>query len=299
MSSTPQPATVSPVAVCYARFSSELQRDASIVDQHRACSAEIGRQGWQAGPAYADHAVSGSTALRRGYQDLLDGVVRRSFHIIVAEALDRPSRDQEDLAALYKRCTFAGIRIFTLAEGWINELHVGLKGTMSALFLKDLADTTRRGLRGRVTAGASAGGFSYGYAVDLAPAGEDRGPWPAWSPMDRHQHPWAGRPGDGGAQHRTLHRPARLKPVFLRPRPEHRQTVGMPQPEGRVGRVERRQHAHCRRRAMAMCQAQQGEVRSAMARDGTGAALNRAHRAQHPPVWADRVGRLRIVLRHA
>ena len=175
MSSTPQPATVSPVAVCYARFSSELQRDASITDQHRACSAEIGRQGWQAGPAYADHAVSGSTALRRGYQDLLDGVVRRSFHIIVAEALDRLSRDQEDLAALYKRCQFAGIRIFTLAEGWINELHVGLKGTMSALFLKDLADKTRRGLRGRITAGASAGGLCYGYAVVPAPAGEDRG----------------------------------------------------------------------------------------------------------------------------
>jgi len=30
--------------------------------------------------------------------------------------------------------------MFTLSEGEINELHVGLKGTMNALFLKDLAD---------------------------------------------------------------------------------------------------------------------------------------------------------------
>ena len=42
---------------------------------------------------------------------------------------------------------FAGVRIVTLAEGEIGELHVGLKGTMNALFLKDLADKTRRGLR--------------------------------------------------------------------------------------------------------------------------------------------------------
>ena len=93
----------------------------------------------------------------------------------MAEALERLSRDQEDLAALYKRCVFAGIRIFTLAEGWINELHVGLKGTMSALFLKELADKTRRGLRGRVEAGASAGGISYGYDVVRVAEGEDRG----------------------------------------------------------------------------------------------------------------------------
>jgi DNA invertase Pin-like site-specific DNA recombinase len=39
-----------------------------------------------------------------------------------------------------------------------------LKGRW-ALFLKDLADKTRRGLRGRVVAGKSGGGNSYGYDV--------------------------------------------------------------------------------------------------------------------------------------
>jgi site-specific DNA recombinase len=42
--------------------------------------------------------------------------------------------------------------VLTLAEGEITELRVGLKGTMNALFLKDLADKTRRGLEGRVRA---------------------------------------------------------------------------------------------------------------------------------------------------
>ena len=75
------------------------------------------------------------------------------FDVVVAEALDRLSRDQEDIAGLFKRLSFAGVRIVTLAEGEIGDLHVGLKGTMNALYLKDLADKTRRGLRGRVEAG--------------------------------------------------------------------------------------------------------------------------------------------------
>ena len=36
---------------------------------------------------------------------------------------------------------------------------------MNQLFLKDLADKTRRGLRGRVEAGKSGGGNSFGYDV--------------------------------------------------------------------------------------------------------------------------------------
>lgn len=60
---------------------------------------------------------------------------------------------------------FAGIPIVTLAEGEISELHVGLKGTMNALLLKDLAKKTHRGLRGRVEQGKSGGGISYGYDV--------------------------------------------------------------------------------------------------------------------------------------
>jgi hypothetical protein len=77
----------------------------------------------------------------------------------------RLSRDQEDIAGLYKQLTFAGVTLVTLSEGEINELHVGLKGTMNALFLKDLADKTRRGLEGRVRKGKSGGGLCFGYDV--------------------------------------------------------------------------------------------------------------------------------------
>ena len=61
------------------------------------------------------------------------------------------------------------MKIVTKAEGEINELHIGLGGTMSALFLKQLAQKTHRGLEGRVKAGKSAGGISFGYRPDRHP----------------------------------------------------------------------------------------------------------------------------------
>src|SRR3989454_11816355 len=149
----------------YARYSSDNQRDASIADQFRVCREFAQRQGWQIEREYSDHAVSGATLLRPGFQTLMREALRNEFDIVLAEALDRFSRDQEDTAGLFKRLTFAGVNIVTLAEGDITHLHIGLKGTMNALFLKDLAEKTHRGLRGRIEDGKSAGGLCYGYRV--------------------------------------------------------------------------------------------------------------------------------------
>ena len=161
-------------AAIYARYSSDNQSAASIEDQVRECREFLVRQGWTAAQVYTDAAISGASTLRPGYQALLAAARNAGFDVVVAEALDRLSRDQEDTAALFKRLRFAGIRLVTLAEGEISELHVGLKGTMNALFLKDLAAKTHRGLRGRVEAGRSGGGNAYGYRVvrRLGPDGQ-------------------------------------------------------------------------------------------------------------------------------
>jgi Site-specific recombinases, DNA invertase Pin homologs len=150
----------------YARYSTENQREASIEDQLRLCRERAQREGWQIIETYADAAISGaSMILRPGIKSVLADAQRGRFDIVMAEALDRLSRDQEDIAALFKRLRFAGVRIVTLSEGTVDELHVGLKGTMNALFLRDLAAKIKRGQIGRVVNGYSAGGLSYGYRV--------------------------------------------------------------------------------------------------------------------------------------
>jgi site-specific DNA recombinase len=152
-------------AAIYARYSSDLQREASIEDQVEVCRRYAEAQGWTVLRDYFDRAASGSSRFRPGYQDLLATAARHEFDVVVAEALDRLTRDQEDVAALFKALTFHGVQLSTLAEGAITELHVGLKGTMNALFLKDLAAKTHRGLRGRIKEKRAAGGLSFGYAV--------------------------------------------------------------------------------------------------------------------------------------
>ena len=149
----------------YARYSSDNQREASIEDQVRICRARAEREGWTVVDVYADYAISGASASRPRFQQLISDARAGRFEVILAEALDRVSRDQEHIAGFYKQASFAGIRVVTIAEGDISELHIGLKGTMSALFLKDLAQKTHRGLEGRVRAGRSAGGVAYGYDV--------------------------------------------------------------------------------------------------------------------------------------
>ena len=152
-------------AAIYARYSSSMQREASIEDQVRLCEERAMREGWQITQTYSDQAISGASLIRPGIQKLLTDAQAGKFSIILTESLDRISRDQEDIAGVYKRLRFAGVQIITLSEGEISELQIGFKGTMSALYLKDLADKTRRGLRGRVEAGRSGGGNSYGYDV--------------------------------------------------------------------------------------------------------------------------------------
>ncbi len=159
----------------YARYSSDNQRDASISDQLRICRLFAKRQNWAVVKEYSDQALSGASLLRPGMQALIADVLAARFSVVLTEALDRLSRDQEDIAGLYKRMSFAGVKIVTISEGEISPLHVGLKGTMNALFLKDLADKTRRGLQGRVEQGKSAGGNSYGYDVVAGADPAERG----------------------------------------------------------------------------------------------------------------------------
>jgi site-specific DNA recombinase len=149
----------------YARYSSDQQREASIADQIRDCRRFVERDKWTVVQEYTDAAMSGASRHRPGFQALIRDARRHEFDVVVSESLDRLSRDQEDTANLFKVLSFVSVRIVTLAEGEIGPLQIGFKGTMGAIFLKDLADKTRRGLRGRVEAGKSGGGLCFGYRV--------------------------------------------------------------------------------------------------------------------------------------
>lgn len=149
----------------YARYSSDLQRDSSIEDQLRICEERAKREGWKIVESYSDRALSGTSLIRPGIQKLIQDAMAGRLDIILTESLDRLSRDQEGIAHIYKRARHAEVEIVTIAEGRVDELHIGLKGTMGALYIKDLAQKTHRGMRGRAEEGKAAGGNCFGYNV--------------------------------------------------------------------------------------------------------------------------------------
>jgi len=155
----------------YARFSGELQNPQSARDQLRKCDERAAAEGWQVIERFADEAMSGTIRQRPAYQALRHAIVDQKVDFIVAESLDRFSRDQEETANLFNLCRFNEVDIFTLSEGKISELHIGFSSTINAVFLRQLGEKVRRGLQSRVSDGRSAGGKAYGYRVRLLPNG--------------------------------------------------------------------------------------------------------------------------------
>jgi site-specific DNA recombinase len=92
----------------YARYSSDNQSVASIEglrieDQFRVCCEHAAREKWKVVGTYHDAAISGARViLRPGVQTLLQDAQRGRFEIVLAEALDRVSRNQADVATLLK-----------------------------------------------------------------------------------------------------------------------------------------------------------------------------------------------------
>ena len=155
-------------AAIYARYSTDMQSHASIEDQLRICHRLISNRGWVAVQNYSDEAISGTSLQRPGYQSLIEDAQNGHFDVVVAEGLDRISRDQEHISGFYKKMKYLGIRIVTVAQNEVSEMHIGFNGVLSAMFLKDLAAKTHRGLEGRIRKGKSAGGICYGYSVTRA-----------------------------------------------------------------------------------------------------------------------------------
>ncbi len=150
-------------AAVYARYSTDEQRPQSIDDQIESCRRYCAAHGWTIVATYADSAISGSTAHRRQYQRLLADSERGVFDVVVVEALDRLSRRLSDVAFFHDRLAFRQIKLFAVDRGEITSLMVGVLGAMAQSYLDDLKGKTKRGLRGKILSGLSAGSLGFGY----------------------------------------------------------------------------------------------------------------------------------------
>jgi site-specific DNA recombinase len=159
-------------AVAYARFSSDIQKDSSIDDQIGLCEQIARREGYKIVKVYSDRAKSGASMFERdGLLAMMQAAKGRSFDAIIVEGQDRLSRDEEDMAGIFKRLVFSDIELVT-NEGKATNLSVGLRGIVAALFRKDLGDKVRRHHSGRAREGKFAGAVTYGYRLIPGKPGE-------------------------------------------------------------------------------------------------------------------------------
>ena len=160
-------------AAIYARYSTDLQNDRSIEDQVALCRNAARRDGLSVTQTYADRARSSASMLGRdGLLTLLEDARAGQFDVLLVEAIDRISRDQEDLAGLHKRLDFAGVEIRTASGGAASSIEIGVQGLMGQIWLAQNKEKIRRGQAGVVRDGRNAGGRAYGYAPVPGQPGE-------------------------------------------------------------------------------------------------------------------------------
>ena len=140
-----EPAPVQHVAV-YARFSDKVQNPRSIEDQVALCRERVRAMGDVPVAVYTDAARTGTTLHRReGLRELLEQARAGRFDAVIAEALDRLSRDQADMARIYRELRYRNVKLYTVEEGEIEAMHIGFKGVMNESFVASLSAKTRRG----------------------------------------------------------------------------------------------------------------------------------------------------------
>lgn len=158
-----------PVAI-YARFSSDLQRDASIDDQVRVCRDHIKRAGGHPDKAevFADYAMSGRGIDRPAFERMMAGVNDGRIGAIVTEEVGRISRDFADAAQIFKVLQFTQVPLLGVSDGIDTsakgaKLMFAMRSLVADQYIDDLRDKTLRGLEGRALAGFATGGVPYGY----------------------------------------------------------------------------------------------------------------------------------------
>jgi site-specific DNA recombinase len=112
---------------------------------------------------FVDPEISGFDGSRPEFNALLDFARAGRCDLVIAEHSNRLARDGEKGWATYNLFRGLGVKYWTVQEGEVTTILQGVSTLMSEAKGDEVREFTRRGLRGVVEAGRSAGGLTYGY----------------------------------------------------------------------------------------------------------------------------------------
>ena len=160
-------------AVCYARYSSDLQRETSIDDQIAVARRYAVRCDWTFldDRVYSDAAVSGASLEGRpGILALLADaeLTPRPFDVLLVDDSSRVARDLPDALHVLRMLKFAGIRTIYISQQIDSdseqaEMLLTVHGLFDGVYLQEMAKKIKRGLVGQQDRGFHTGGKTFGY----------------------------------------------------------------------------------------------------------------------------------------
>ncbi len=164
-------ATEENLAVIYARFSSNNQREESIDAQLRACKEFAQRNNYIVVSTYCDSAKSGTSAEREQFQKMISDSEDKGFRYIIVHKLDRFSRDKYDSVYYKRKLRNNDIRVISALENLKDDpesimLESVLEG-MSQYYSANLSREVMKGLKENAYKCMHTGGYApLGYDVD-------------------------------------------------------------------------------------------------------------------------------------
>ena len=155
------------VAVIYARYSSENQREESIEGQMRECYAFAKKNGISVVGEYIDRAFSAKTDRRPDFQRMIKDSAKHNFNLVIVWKLDRFARNRYDSAHYKALLKKNGVKVMSAVE----RISDGAEGILLESVLEGMAEYYSADLSEKVLRGHTENALKCKYNGGTMPIG--------------------------------------------------------------------------------------------------------------------------------
>ena len=136
---------------CYARYSTNMQREESIFAQLRAMKKFCADNGWKIVGEYVDEAYSATTDKRPQFQQMIEDSNKREFDIVLVHKLDRFARNRYDSSLYKQKLRKNGVKLCSVLERLDSSpesiLLEGLLESINEFYSANLARESMKGMK--------------------------------------------------------------------------------------------------------------------------------------------------------
>lgn len=155
----------------YARFSSNNQREESIMSQQRHMHKYIAQKGYLLVEEYVDEALTGTNTNRPAFKKMIDDAKQHKFDVVIVQKMDRFARSVYDTLDVKKQLLMYGVTIESVIDKFEStpegDLQQIIQLGINEYYSKNLAREVMKGLSENAYQAKHNGGIPlYRYDVD-------------------------------------------------------------------------------------------------------------------------------------